>query len=181
MGLKVIVTLSVFCRSYSHEAKSCLCNSFSGPLRKYKPLPISHVSSCYYKYSPTCSACSSCSASLVKSYCISKSQLYGLSHIVAAVNKAFSFGLIHACPCFMLSRFGESVCDLFVVSTSKIIPWSQVNLLFAESHVYAGSCVNVYIIDRIIDRNTPNYSKSNTSQSEWFSPVYSMASSLNRR
>lgn len=112
---------------------------------------------------------------------LSKSQLYGLSHIVAAVNKAFSFGLIHACPCFMLSRFGESVCDLFVVSTSKIIPRSQVNLLFAESHVYAGSCVNVYIIDRIIDRNTPNYSKSNASQSEWFSPVYSMASSLNRR
>lgn len=50
---------------------------------------------------------------------LSKSQLYGLSHIVAAINKAFSFGLNHACQYLFLLRFGGSVCDLLVVCVSK--------------------------------------------------------------
>lgn len=105
---------------------------------------------------------------------LSKSQLYGLSNVVAAVNKAFSFGLIHACQClFSLDLGDRCVISLFVVCKPKfygrVVFQFRKSLLenlkscfFAILHyrvmslTFVGSCVH----DGIVNRNTINYSKS---------------------
>lgn len=81
---------------------------------------------------------------------LSKSQLYGLICIVAAVNTACSLGLIHAWRCFILSGSAGPVCDILLVCTSQIIPQSQYQLCHLPRVMFQVHAESGFLLSDII-------------------------------